>query len=365
MKRTSTNANVLAVAISISISILQGALVSTNVNAFAVHTQTVGMPISHVRDSTSDTRPSTGKPTSSLGTVHRHQQHKIMPTTASGTALSAAAALPALGQFAAAAFLPCSLGFWRTGYAVSYGFGGAMMASGLLQLFANLPGSAQVILPLHLHAALYVFFGARLNLFLLHREITFPAEIHKMARRDASLSERLKRLPVITGCSVLYYCMTAAPMRVLALLNPPKGNALITGTLAVGFAGFLLAGIGDWYKCKIKARDGKDTLVTTGPYRYLRHPNYTGDMIGWTSVCLVLPLLSVMGNFRRMVPWLAASIFGWAGMVFAVMIGEATVGLEKKHKEKYGGTPEYEEWIKRSWSGPMLGGGKDTTSKGD
>jgi steroid 5-alpha reductase family enzyme len=358
MKRISTNASVLAVAISISIL---GALVSTDVNAFAVHAQIAGMPISHVHDSTSDTRQSIGKPTSSLGTFSRHRQHKIMPTTE--TALSAAAALPALGQFAAAAFLPCSLGLWRTGYAVCYGFGGAMMASGLLQLFANLPGSAQAILPLHLHAALYVCFGARLNLFLLHREIKFPVEIHKMTRKDASLLERLKRLPIITGCSVLYYCMSAAPMRVLALLNPPKGNALTTTTLAVGFAGFLLAAVGDWYKCKIKARDGKDTLVTTGPYRYLRHPNYTGDTIGWTCVCLVLPLLSAMGNFRRVIPWLAASIFGWAGIVFAVMIGEATMGLEKKQKEKYGGTPEYEEWIKKSWAGPMLGG-KDN-SKGD
>jgi hypothetical protein len=30
--------------------------------------------------------------------------------------------------------------------------------------------------------------------------------------------------------------------------------------------------------------------------------------------------------------------------------------LEQKQKEKYGGTPEYEEWIKSSWSGPMLVG---------
>ena len=42
--------------------------------------------------------------------------------------------------------------------------------------------------------------------------------------------------------------------------------------------------------------------------------------------------------------------------MFQVLIGEGTVELEQKHKEKYGGTPEYEEWIKTSWSGPMLGG---------
>ena len=34
--------------------------------------------------------------------------------------------------------------------------------------------------------------------------------------------------------------------------------------------------------------------------------------------------------------------------------GEAAVGLEKKQKEKYGGTPEYENWVKGSWSGPVF-----------
>ena len=27
---------------------------------------------------------------------------------------------------------------------------------------------------------------------------------------------------------------------------------------------------------------------------------------------------------------------------------------EKKQREKYGGTPEYEEWVKGSWAGPMV-----------
>ena len=52
-------------------------------------------------------------------------------------------------------------------------------------------------------------------------------------------------------------------------------------------------------------------------------------------------------------PWLLASAFGWIGILF-VLAGEATAGLEKKQKEKYGGTPEYEAWIKGSWAGPML-----------
>jgi len=321
-------------------------LVPAKVDAFAVHGQTQGVPYppKHVP------APDAGqamKKGASLSGAFNGRKH------VSGTALSAAA-LPAIGQFAAASFLPTCLGLWRTGYAVSYGYGASMLLSGLLQLLA-FRGTIQASLSLQLHSALYIFYGVRLCLFLLHREIRFPVEIHQMTRRDASLSERLKRLPVIIGCSVLYFCMAAGPMRSLALADP-KSNILTLGTLSVGFAGFLLAAVGDWYKAKTKARDGPQKLVTTGPFRYFRHPNYTGEMIGWTCLCVLLPMMSIGGNIRRVIPWLAASVVGWAGMVFAVLIGEATVGLEKKQKEKYGGTPEYEEWIKSSWSGPMFSG---------
>ena len=299
---------------------------------------------------------------------HRHRGDNGPRPTTSGTALSAAAvAVPGLGAFAAASFLPACLGLWRTGYAVSYGYGGAVMASGLLQLLAVSGTTAAVSLPVRLHAALYVFYGLRLNSFLLHREIVFPVAVHMMKRRDDSLPKRLKRLPVITGCSFLYFCMAAGPMRILATVDPPATGPVLA-TLAAGFAGFVLAGIGDWYKARIKARDGPNKLVVTGPFRYLRHPNYTGDMLGWTCACLLPALLLLLsgaggagGGLLRSLPWVLASVVGWSGIVFAVYGSEATAGLERKHREKYGGTPEYEDWIRRSWAGPVVvAGGSDS-----
>lgn len=151
-------------------------------------------------------------------------------------------------------------------------------------------------------------------------------------------------------------------MRVLSLLGGELGP-LATASLAAGFSGFLLAAVGDWYKCKIKGTHGPQTLVTTGPFRFFRHPNYTGEILGWTCLVLLLPLLGALGagasGARSVAPWLVSSFVGWAGVVFGVLAGGATVGLEKKHKEKYGGTPEYEEWMKKSWSGPMVGRGTD------
>lgn len=250
---------------------------------------------------------------------------------------------------AAAAAVPTCLGLWRTGYTVSYGYGGAMLASGATMLFCG-----ELSLLAKAHAAALVFYGVRLNLFLLYRELTLPEAVHQMKRRDASLGERLKRAPVIIGCSLLYYLM-AAPLRITALAGPASPSAAIAA-VAVAFAGFGVAATGDIMKTVVKAREGKDFLVTGGPFRWLRHPNYTGELVGWTASAVAAAIAAAMGGAsfaRRVAPWLVGSLVGWVG-IFFVLAGEATAGLEKKQRAKYGGTDKYEQWVQGSWAGPML-----------
>lgn len=255
--------------------------------------------------------------------------------------------LPSTTTLAAAAALPTCLGLWRTGYTVSYGYGGAMTASGAAMMLC-----AETILA-KAHAAAFIFYGLRLNLFLLYRELTLPVDVHQMKRREASLAARLKRAPVIIGCSLLYYLM-AAPLRVTALA--PGGHAAATAAVAVTFVGFGVAATGDIMKTVVKAREGKDFLVTGGPFRWLRHPNYSGELVGWTASVMASILAAVASgaSFARTVAaWLVGAMLGWVGILF-VLAGEATAGLEKKQRAKYGGTEKYEAWVKRSWAGPML-----------
>lgn len=281
------------------------------------------------------------------------------PRPFSTTSLGAVSPLQP-GPFAVAAILPSCLGLWRTGYTVSYGYGGAMMAAGLVQLCTDWKVNHSLMA---VHALPYIFYGVRLCSFLLNRELRQPIEVHQMERREATIIQRLKRLPVILGCSGLYYLMAAAPMQVLSKTLASAKAATITISMPVlflatlGLSGFVLAAVGDWYKSHIKARDGPDQLVTTGPFRFLRHPNYTGEMMGWTCSCLLLPLVQTMQcktNIPGLLPWLVASGVGWAGIVLGVLMAEATPGLEKKQKKKYGDTPEYKEWTRTARAGPML-----------
>ena len=168
----------------------------------------------------------------------------------------------------------------------------------------------------------------------------------------------MKRAPVLIGCSLLYFLL-AAPLRVTAAA--PTHSKALQAAVTCTFLGFGVAALGDLQKLVTKSMKGKDHLVTGGLYKFLRHPNYTGEVFGWTA-SFAAALLAASGGSSGVVavakslltnPWVVASGLGWVGIMF-LLAGEASVGLEKKQKEKYGGTPEYEAWVKGSWAGPVF-----------
>ena len=115
-----------------------------------------------------------------------------------------------------------------------------------------------------------------------------------------------------------------------------------------------MAAFSDLFKTLVKAKKGGDHLVTGGVFRFLRHPNYTGEVISWTANCLAGVLAtSVMdgGLVKKtaLAGYVLASVFSTAGVNY--VLGRATNNLEKKQLKEYGELPEYKEWIKRSWVG--------------
>ena len=124
--------------------------------------------------------------------------------------------------------------------------------------------------------------------------------------------------------------------------------------------GFVLGALGDLNKSLVKKIKGEDHLVTGGIFRLFRHPNYTGEMIGWTA-SLLASVVSIFAAsigskstafLKSMALPLVTSLTGAMGILF-VLLG-ATTGLESKQKEKYGERPEYIEWVKTSWKGFSL-----------
>jgi len=162
--------------------------------------------------------------------------------TAAAAAPDAAAALvlPTLPRLALVCLLPTLLGYYKSEYGVSYGYGTAMAASSYLVLssIANasglplLPGikearsaaailaslgttlkNLQSLLPASLpafHAFALFFYGTRLDLFLLYRELflaRFRAMRERIEDRAKKQGSRLKRTPFLLSCAFLYFCM--------------------------------------------------------------------------------------------------------------------------------------------------------------
>lgn len=89
--------------------------------------------------------------------------------------------------------------------------------------------------------------------------------------------------------------------------------------VALAFVGFAVAALGDLQKSLTKAIRGSDHLVTGGIFRFLRHPNYTGEVFGWTAS-------TVAAFCTGGAPvGLVAAALGWVGIMF-VLAGEASIG---------------------------------------
>jgi protein-S-isoprenylcysteine O-methyltransferase Ste14 len=362
--------------------------------------------------------------------------------------------LPSMPTLALVCLLPTLLGYYRSEYGVSYGYGTAILASSYLVLssiatsaglplfpgiqdaitirplssFALRPAAIltsltstftniRKLLPSSLaacHAYALCFYGKRLNLFLLYRELCLPkfrAMRERIEERSKKQGARWKRTPFILSCAFLYLCMMSpllitsrvcGDLSMIASSCCGGGGGGGGGGVSVGsssesrllttifleqslrcsvvtaFLGFLLGALGDMNKTLGKKWKGEDALITGGIFRFLRHPNYTGEVIGWTSSCLAGILAvswktvksgggscssSCLALWKSMAPYLLLSVMGTMGITF--VLATATTGLEYRQKEKYGDTEEYQRWIKSSWVGFKMTPKKDISSDGE
>lgn len=99
--------------------------------------------------------------------------------------------------------------------------------------------------------------------------------------------------------------------------------------------------------------------MTGGVFKFFRHPNYTGEIIGWTAsfFASIVSLLVSFPEWNKEIMMsllgpVLTSTLGWVGILF-VLLG-ATGSLEAKQKEKYGEQKEYKEWVAKSWKGFAL-----------
>ena len=266
-----------------------------------------------------------------------------------------------------ASFLPPAMGFLKTEWTVSYGYGFSTAISALsLLLKQPLQFSITTV-----HAAALVFYGFRLNAFLYLRNRLSPRYREISEKIDDKAQEkypsRISRAPFVLSCGLIFYGLylpvklTSDAIALKAATN--LGLTAIKVLVGLQWFGYFIAALGDLTKSYVKSseRNGK-FLVTTGIFSILRHPNFSGEILSWTcnSLCGALSAAYLLRRKFSLstLAYLGLSTMGWASMVFVLL--RATTNLEERQRKDYGDTEKYKEWVKNTWSGWKLSPGENT-----
>lgn len=131
----------------------------------------------------------------------------------------------------------------------------------------------------------------------------------------------------------------------LCALTGISNGIELTGVTYIGILlfviGFILEIIADTQKTNFrKIKDNKDKFITTGLWKYSRHPNYLGEIILWIGVAIIsYSSLEINQLFTLISP-----IFTYLLLVHVSGINL----LEKSGKKKWGNLNEYKQYKKET-----------------
>lgn len=131
----------------------------------------------------------------------------------------------------------------------------------------------------------------------------------------------------------------------VAQFSPRPWNLIDALACVVWLIGFLFESVGDYQLMKFKSSpDNKGKLLTTGVWKYTRHPNYFGDACVWWSFGL---FAMAAGSYW---PMLSSLLMTWLLLrVSGVALLERALKKQKPGYEDYmSNTPAFFPWFPKS-----------------
>ncbi len=108
---------------------------------------------------------------------------------------------------------------------------------------------------------------------------------------------------------------------------------------AVWLLGLLYEAVADWQKTTFK-KNNPSRLITSGLWKYSRHPNYFGEMLVWWGIMLIaLPYLN---------GWAYATVAGPVFITFLLIFVSGIPLLEKSWQERYGKEAYFQQYVART-----------------
>jgi steroid 5-alpha reductase family enzyme len=186
-------------------------------------------------------------------------------------------------------------------------------------------------------ALLVLVWAVRLGAYLFRRILRMKVDHRFDEMRDNPL--RFARFWLLQAISVAVIMLPVTYL--LGRDDPPGFGAWAVAGTAIWLVGLAIETVADAQKSAFKSKpENRERFITTGLWRYSRHPNYFGEMLVW------------WGLFVYAAPFLE----GWA---YAVVIGPVFITLlllfvsgipllERSADAKYGEDPAYREYKRRT-----------------
>ena len=226
-------------------------------------------------------------------------------------------------------FIVTLIGFYNFLYFISIGYGLSLSFIGLSLIIMYFNSLNIVTLAL---CIILIIYGIRLSLYLIIREF-FLKSYKETVQKDIN---RINSYPMYINiiiwifCSLLYTALST-PIYFNIVNN---GKELLSSYISLGVIifGFLLEIIADHQKTQAKKKNPK-RFVDSGLYRFVRCPNYFGEILMWTG--FFFSAIQIYNNLSQFI----ISFTGLLTLIF-IMFGGAR-RLELRQDKNYGDMKDY------------------------
>lgn len=184
---------------------------------------------------------------------------------------------------------------------------------------------------------LIALWGIRLAGFLLVRIL----KMGKDSRFDGIREEPLKFASfwILQAISVFIILLPS----IYTLLLPISMEMSIFSYVGflIAIFGILIESIADMQKFVFKNKgENKGKWISSGLWKYSRHPNYLGEILMWLGVFVyVLPYLNGLAIFTFLSP---------VYITYLLLFVTGVAKLEQENKERYKGNSQFEEYVRKT-----------------
>ncbi len=248
------------------------------------------------------------------------------------------------------ALLMSSIGFKKFVYFLSVGYGLAVMGIGIALIvftagkfeFVHIANNGFVN---YILAVVFILYGCRLAGFLLFREIksaSYRKTLENVAGKEEKKMPFFVKLTIWISVGLLYVMQTYPVIYRVGGSFTSEGAHMVAPLIGavIAIIGLSIETIADLQKSAAK-KVNPHTFVSTGLFKFVRCPNYLGEIIFWTGI-----FISGVDIYLADWPCWIISILGYLLIVYVMVSGAKR--LELRQKKNYGNDPKFQEYCKKT-----------------